>query len=456
MGIDITTLGPLAKILMEEYPGLVANYYRFDPVANIVSVNGKHFREDISIGDTSFISMYGFPILYGNPEKPFANNQSAIISEEFALKYFGRTNALGERISIQTPSDGARHDYFISAVLKKLPFNNISSFAISKTPYQVFLPMYNNKYFQGGDQGDNWANIFMVSMIELKPGVKPDDLDAPMASILKKYQPDFVRGNLRTELEPLKDYQLNANDRSVLKMIHSLEWIASFILLLAVINYVNIHIGISAGRLKEIGLRKVFGGARTQLVFQFLAESLVLTGIAFIISLVAYELLRPLFEQLLKTELDSLSHFELKEIGYLILLTLGLGLTAGIYPAFFLSANPIVESVRGKTDSGRGALTLRRVLLLVQFSLSALVFICALVISGQVKYIFHENMGYQRDQVMIISSIPRIWDSAGVEKMERFKSEIDQIPGISSASLLRYSFGKRRQYQCIWRRRPAH
>src|SRR5215471_7631915 len=109
MGIDITTLGPLAKTMKDEYPSLVTNYYRFDPVANIVSVGEKHFREDISVGDTTLITMFGFPLLYGNPQNAFPNNESAVVTEDFAMKYFNKRNVLGDVITIQTPSDGQKH-----------------------------------------------------------------------------------------------------------------------------------------------------------------------------------------------------------------------------------------------------------------------------------------------------------------------------------------------------------
>ncbi|HSZ85591.1 MAG TPA: ABC transporter permease, partial [Puia sp.] len=118
MGIDITTLGPLAKTMKDEYPGLVENYYRFDPVGNIVSVGEKHFREDISIGDTTFVTMFGYPLLFGNPKQAFINDQSAVITEDLAIKYFGRKDVINKTITIQTPSDGGKHNYVISAVLK--------------------------------------------------------------------------------------------------------------------------------------------------------------------------------------------------------------------------------------------------------------------------------------------------------------------------------------------------
>lgn len=122
-GIPITTLGPLAKTMKEEYPNLVANYYRFDPVVNIISVGEKHFRTQIAAGDTTLVSMFGFQLAYGNPNQAFRNNQSAVVTEDFANKFFGTADAIDKVITIQTPSDGNKHNFVITAVLKNLPNN---------------------------------------------------------------------------------------------------------------------------------------------------------------------------------------------------------------------------------------------------------------------------------------------------------------------------------------------
>src|ERR1700722_4082209 len=309
-GYDITTLGPLAKTMKDEYPRLVANYYRFDPVGDIVSADDKHFREDISIGDTTFVSMYGFPLLYGNPKHAFINNQSAVVTEDFAIKFFGKPDVINKVITIQTPSDGGKHDFMISAVLKRMPYNSISNFAVARTEYQVYLPMENNQYFQGNDKGDNWSNVFIVGMLQLQKGVSPGDLEKPFEQVLTEYQPDFVKGNLKVELAPLQNYYLKSNNNAVQKMITTLSMAAAFILLLAIINFININIGTSTYRLKEIGLRKVFGSAKMQLIIQFLTESLLLTFIATFISVVLYQLLLPIFNQVLNTKLDSILEFD--------------------------------------------------------------------------------------------------------------------------------------------------
>jgi putative ABC transport system permease protein len=435
MGYEITTLGPLAKTMRDEYPDMINDYYRFDPVTDVVSVGEKHFREDISIGDTTFISMYGFPLLHGNPEQAFVNDQSAVVTQDFAIKFFGKTDVIGEMITIQTPADGMKHDFIISAVLKKLPYNSISNFAVAKTEYQVYLPINNNQYFQGGDKGDNWANIFMVGLVELQKGVLPRDLEKPFAQVLAKYQPGFVKGNLKVELAPLKDYYLKYNNNAVQKMISALSLIALFILVLAIINFININIGTSSYRLKEIGLRKVFGSIKRQLIIQFIAESWLLTFIAAIISIVFYELLLPVFDQLLNTMLDPILQFDLIKITFLLLLVIMVGIISGIYPALILSSSNIVSAVKGKINPAKGGSILRKTLLVVQFSSAIIVFITSLNVSKQVAYFFDKDLGYDKEQVMVISSIPRQWDSAGVVKMENIKAQLLQMPEVKSVSL---------------------
>src|SRR5690606_10074403 len=138
LGLDITTLGPLAKTLREEYPSLVADYYRYNPVNNVVSAGDKHFVEDIAIGDTSFIRMYGFPVSYGNADRPFSNNHSAVITESMALKLFGKKNAINETISVHSTVQGEKQDYQLSAVIADSRYNSVTHL-IGDT-YSVFVP----------------------------------------------------------------------------------------------------------------------------------------------------------------------------------------------------------------------------------------------------------------------------------------------------------------------------
>ena len=431
MGLDITTLGPLAKTLKTEYPNLVADYYRYNPVTNVVSAGDKYFKENIAIGDTTFVSMYGLPVLYGNPKQAFQNNNSAVITESMAQKLFGKKDAVGKRISVQTTVNNIKQDYTVSAVLKNIPYNSV--FNLVGDEYNVFVPSVGNRYYQGGDGADNWSQLFEAGMVELQKGILPKDLEKPLKQILAKYTPETIQQNLQVELAPVKTYYSGSS--SVQKMIATLSLVAIFILLMAIINFININIGISSYRLKEIGLRKVFGGARRQLITQFIAEALLLTFVSGILSIAFYELLRPTFENILDTTFLPFWNFTAYQFLLLSLLVIVVGFISGIYPAFILSASNVLHAVKGKMDSAKGGLLLRKILLVVQFTIAIVVFISALNVSKQISYVFNKDLGYNKEQLMIINALPKQWDSAGVKRMENMKSALQQLSVVKDASL---------------------
>ena len=432
MGLDITTFGPLAKTLKEEYPSLVANYYRYNPVTNVVSAGDKHFKENIAIGDTSFISMYGFPVLYGNKQQAFTDNNSAVITETMANKLFSKTDVVGKVISVLAVNNQEQF-YKVSAVIKDIPFNSVIN--IVGNTYDVFVPTVGNHYYGGGDPAEGWNSAYEVCMIELKQGVSSKDLAIPIKQTLKKYTPKNVQDNLTIQLAPVKNYYLEDHNGTVLKMIFSLSIVAIFILLMAVINFVNINIGTSAYRLKEIGLRKVFGGEKKQLIIQFIAEAMLLTAVAAIISLVLYEALRSVFSQLLNTNFESLFQFNTTIIFYFIALIALTGFVAGIYPAFVLSSLKVVNAVKGKIDTAKGGLLLRKSMLIIQFALATVVLVCALTVSKQVSYIFSKDIGYNKDQVLVITAFPKQWDSVGTNRMMNIRNAMMEIPAVKSASI---------------------
>lgn len=433
MGLDLVSVSPLAKTAKEQYPTLVGNYYRYNPVTNVVSSGDKHFKEDIAIGDTTLVSMYDFPLVYGDKNKAFTNNNSAVITESFAVKLFGTKNAIGKPLSIQTTVAGVEDNYIVSAVLKDIPYNSVTGIISGK--YSVYIPTTGSRFFSGGDPSLSWDNLNELSFIRLKAGVDPKSMVPLLNGMIKKYSSDFIWKNLSANIVPVKDYYLNDNDGAVKKMIFILSLIAIFILLMVIINFVNINIGTSTYRLKEIGLRKTFGSARTQIMRQFIIESMILTFIAAIISVGLYQLCIPIFSNVLNTSLPSFLQFNITEIGLLLLLVLVIGFLAGIYPAFVLSKTNLINAVKGKIDSSKGGLTLKRALLVVQFSLAVFVFICTLNVSKQVSYIFNKDLGYSKDQLLVITAFPKQWDSAGVLKMETIKESLLKLQNVKDASL---------------------
>jgi putative ABC transport system permease protein len=432
LGMDITTVAPLPKTMKEDYPSLVANYYRYNPVTQVVKADNNFFKENIAICDTTLVSMYGFPLLYGDKNNAFPTVSSAVITEKTAMRWFGQKNVTGKRFDIQTTA-GDYQQFAVSAVLKDLPDNSVTSVVGGR--YEVFVPTTGNRNYSGGDPSTNWAGAYEIGLIQLKPGVRPQDLVIPFQQALAKYTKDPITSNLEVQLAPLQDYHLTENNGVVQRMVTTLSLVAAFILLMAIINFVNITIGTSGHRLKEIGLRKVFGSAQRQLIVQFIVEAWLLTLFAALISLGLYQLLRPVFDQVLNTNLVSVLDLSLGEIGLLVAGVLVVGFCAGIYPAFILSRYALVQSVKGKLGTAKGGLVLRKTLLVVQLTLAIGVFISTLNINRQVSYVFSKDLGYNKEQLLVIEAYPKKWDSAGVAHMEGIRDGLLRIPAVRSASI---------------------
>jgi putative ABC transport system permease protein len=437
-GYEITTVGPLSKDLKKNYPGLVASYYRYNPVTNVVSAGDKHFREDVAIGDTTFVSMYGFPLLYGDPKHAFINNSSAVITEEFALKLFGDRNAIGKTVTF-TNTTGTIQDYKVSAVLKTKRYNSVNNF-IDLKGYAMYIPFEGNDYYPragatAGTGEENWNQASTVSYIELQLGVNPDRLAPVIKEMLKLNSGETISKNLVVKLKPLDTYYLSANNGAVEKSLSILSLVALSILLLAVINFVNIMTGTSSYRIREIGLRKVFGGRRKQLIFQYLIESVVITLVAGLLSVLLYGIFRPIFNEVLNTNLTPINGFHIRELLFLIVLVFFTGFIAGIYPALILSGSEMVNSVKGKLSSVDKGVWMRKSLLVLQFTVAIGVFIFSMTISKQVKFFFDTDLGYNKEQLLVITAFPKQWDSVGVLKMESIRNNLLGVGAVKDASV---------------------
>jgi putative ABC transport system permease protein len=432
MGLDITTLAPLGPTLKQLYPNLIANYYRYYGVTAIVSNGQKHFREAIEIGDSTLLSMFGFPMVQGNPKTALLEPNSIVITAALALKYFGKTDVLQQRLTVQTPASG-KQVFTVTGVLENLPKNSVTN--LVELPDQIFIPMRNVGYFTVEASMRSWQNQYIPTYLELQPGVTADRLTQPIAQCLATYAPPGFRENLQAYLSPLETYYLKAQNGLVEKMVLALTIIAVFILLMAVVNFVNITIGMSATRLREIGVRKVLGGLKKQIIGQFLAEALLLTTGATFLALGCHELFRTMFANLLGRPILSLIDWPIISFAALSGLVLLIGLLAGSYPAFVLSGLPSVESLKGKlVASVQKGIGFRRALIVFQFTVAICVFVGALVIGRQVSYFFAKDLGYQKEAVMTVASVPRDWSPVGVQRMEGVRNQLAHIPGVSDVS----------------------
>ncbi|HET6993650.1 MAG TPA: ABC transporter permease, partial [Chitinophagaceae bacterium] len=325
VGFELATFGPIAKRLKEDYPNLVANYYRYDGVTSVMSKGDKHFREGLQIGDSTMLKIFGFEALHGDVQTALNNPYSVVITEEKAMKYFGKTDVVGESISIQSFS-GGNHDFAVTAVLKTLPINSITNLA-KDYPNNFFVPMSALTYF-GRLGADSWNNLSIPSYVELREGVSPKDLEAPIRQLVQQNANDQLKKIITVKPVLLSDYYLQQDKGLIKRMLYTLSFVGLFILLMAIINFINIAISRSASRMKEIGIRKVLGSMKRQLVFQFLIESIILVSAATVLALLTYPYLRPLFSQLVGKEIPSLRDFPSYFICLPVVLIIVVGLSA--------------------------------------------------------------------------------------------------------------------------------
>ncbi|HEY9363394.1 MAG TPA: FtsX-like permease family protein [Chitinophagaceae bacterium] len=428
-GTELTTVAPLAKALRENYPDLVANYYRWDGITSNVTKGDKSFRENIAICDSTMLNMYGFSLLHGDPKTAFGAPFSLIITIDKAIKYFGKTDVVGKALTIENFS-GSKHDFIITGVLNKLVKNSVTQL-IDEDPNDLFISTDNLSFF---NRNMNWNNPSIVSYIELQKGISIKNLEKPIAYLIKQNTPAQIAADMTPYLVSLKNYHFGSNNGMVKKMLYALSAIALFILMMAIINFINMSVSRSATRMREIGIRKVLGGLKKQLISQFLIESILLVFIATLFALLIYFLTQNLFSKILGSEIPSLTDFPLYFIVFPVVLIFIIGFIAGIYPAFILSSLKPVESLKGKLSSAKENVFLRKSLVAFQFGTATIAFIGAIIISKQINLFLGKDLGYDKDYI-ISAQVPRNWTREGVNKMENIRSLFSVIPEIKNATL---------------------
>ncbi|MGC4101705.1 ABC transporter permease [Ferruginibacter sp.] len=431
LGYSLATFGPLAKRLKEDYPAIVNNYYRFDGITSIVSKGEKHLRENIQIGDSTLLKMYGFELLYGNAATALNDPYNVVLTKEVAEKYFGKTNVVGETINIQN-LNGNKRDFAVAGVLKELPENSVTHLSVDNNN-GIFISASALTYF-GRQDIEMWSNLYVASYVELQKGKTIKDLQSAVDQLVAKNTSGYIKENISVVPVALTEYHLQKENAIVKRMLYALSFVGLFILLMAVINFINIAISRSSARMKEIGIRKVSGGTKQQLVFQFLTESVIFVLIATALAVGAYPLLRPLFSQLVGKNIPALSSFPVYFVFILAVFVFLVGILAGLYPAFVLTALKSVDSLKGKLKSVKENIGLRKSLVGVQFAIALIVLVASVIVTQQLDYFFSKNLGYNKEFV-VASQVPRDWSQAGVQKMTTIRNEFSAMPQVANVTL---------------------
>jgi putative ABC transport system permease protein len=431
MGYELATLGPLAKKLKEDYPALVKSYFRFDGISSIVSKGNNFFRESVALGDSTLLRMYGFKLLYGDAGTALNNPFNVVITKEKAIKYFGKVDVVGETIGMRS-NTGDKQNFTITGVLGNVDENSVTRLDVNNDN-TFYVPISSFSYF-GRNDPEAWRNIQIASYVELNNGITAKDLEGPIKQLLKQHTSMDVQQNLLVKPTPLSEYYLQKDKGLVKRMLYTLSFIGLFILMMAIVNFVNMGISSLSARIRETGVRKVMGSLQRHIIFQFLTESIVLVLIATILALIAYPFFKPMFESLIGKVILPLVSFPVYFIFMPVILVLLVGTLAGLYPAISMASIKSVDAVKGKFTSVKNTVMLRKSLVGFQFCMAIVVMVASFIITQQINYLFSNQLGYNKEYI-VSSQVPRDWSPKGVRKMETVRNEFASMSQISSATL---------------------
>jgi putative ABC transport system permease protein len=419
------TPNPTGSALLEEYPEVV-NYTMFQGVErwNFL-IEGKRFDDiNLAFADPSFFEMFTFHFVMGNPKSVFSERNNLVITESLANKAFGSDPPMGKVVNI-----GGR-DFKVAGVIKDVP-------QTSHIMFDCIFPISNMEYYWEADFKNWTAPMMFYTYVQLLENSDLEDVNEKISGLVKKHAPE---SGIRVFLQPLSDVHLYSDFQKDLDnykqgniiYIYIYSSIAIFILLTACFGFMNLWIARFGGRVLEVGMRKVVGACRKNLVVQFYLESLLSSVIALFSALILVRLFLPVFNELIqrKLTLNLVSSGNIQFILELVVLTLLTGIIVGSYPAFFLSSfqpASILKGIIGKL--GRRAF-LQKAVVVLQFSMVIFLILGATVVSGQLNYINNKDLGFDSKNVVLAITAHRF----ALDDQAK-KSKFLENPNILSVSL---------------------
>lgn len=397
----------VGKGMKDAFPEIKAAT-RILPTQDFVKFNNSQFKEEhLAYVDSGFLSLFSIPLIAGNEVNSLTAPYSIVITRDFAKKYFGNEDCLGKTLLLGITNDS----YKVTGIIDKVPNN-------SHFHFDAFLSFASLPVTQA-----TWSNIGYFTYLELNKVVDIKNLEKKFPSLVAKYVvPETQRdmgvtlaeaqnsvNTFKFSLQPLTDIHLHSNTKyelepnSDIQYIYIFSALALFVLLLACVNFTNLSTARALRRAKEIGIRKVMGSLKKQLIFQFLSESLLLTFFAMLCAYGLMLILLPYYNQLINKNISFTYFFDYRLLISMVLLSLLAGILAGLYPAFYLSGFNTIKSLKGKAVLGSHKKTLQSGLIVFQFFVSISLIIATLIVYKQLHFMQNKKLGFDKEQQIIIS-----------------------------------------------------
>jgi putative ABC transport system permease protein len=425
-----STNHPIGTYLKDNYPEVLdsARFRRYMYGNTLVQYEeNKFFESRIYYADNSVFDVFTYPMIVGDPKTALKSPHSIVLTESKAKKYFGEDYPIGKILRLDN-----REDYKVTGVIRDTPRN-------THFPFNMLLS-FESFYVSNPQLKGNWTGDFEVhTFVLLMEDYDHKELEIKLPSIVEEKLGNIIKvvgGRVEYSIQPLTEIHLHSDllneptGQSDISYIYAFSAIALFILLIACFNFMNLSTARSAKRAKEVGMRKVLGANKIKLVYQFLGESLILSTFAFIIAAGLAELSLPIIRSLTSVKLDifftDIPLFVMTSVGFVFVV----GIAAGSYPAFFLSAFKPVRVLKGTSRTGPANYRFRSILVVFQFALSVFLIIGTVIILHQINFMKNRNLGFDKEHIVFV----QILDDFVQSSTETIKEELVKLPGVVRAS----------------------
>ena len=414
---------PIGADMKKDFPE-VEDFVRFSNLKTLyLNIDNTAYKEmGVRYASPSFFQMFSFKLKVGDPAGVLKTPYSVVLTESTAQRIFGTQDPLGTTIQI-----GEDNLYKVTGIAEDPPPNS----TIQYSTLISFSTLYLRKGMHMGWKGGNQY----ITYVKLHEGTRPAVIEAKFPAFLWTYiNENSASAGWKNEayLQPLKKihFHYDASSRTALTNFYTFSAIAIFILLIACINFVNLTTARAARRAREVGMRKVIGAHRANLIRQFLGESVAMVTLAFLVGIGLVFVLAPTYNQLLNKDMSIITGLNLYSILGLIGLILVVGIASGLYPAFYLSSFQPVKTLKGIGDSGRGKKKFQNVLVVFQFTISVTLLICTLLIRNQLSFIKQAELGYDKENILVVPIVDNQMRAKSLEMHSRLLS----VPGVVQAS----------------------
>ncbi|MEX0721018.1 MAG: ABC transporter permease, partial [Balneolaceae bacterium] len=392
---ELSSPFPVGSAMKDEIPEVEHFLTTLYNGSGEVSVGGEDFATEDRIMHVSedFFNIFSFPLKAGNPKSVLSDPKSVVITEEIAEKYFGDENPIGKTIFINRYGEG---EFTVTGIAENMQRN-------SYVEFDIIASIRNTSYSES--HRDSWRASMFNTYVQLQKGSSWEDINPKISELVTKNLGEESTTSFfsipLTELY-LSEHSSASGFKGDKKYIYIFSAIALFILILACINYMNLATARAMQRSREVGVRKVVGAGKSQLILQFIGEAVLVSVFAFIVGLFIAELALPFFNNFIDKELVMSFAETGSLLSLLFLISIGVGIFSGSYPAFFLSQfkpSTVLKSKSIQSSKGGG---FRKILVTLQFVVSTVLIICTLIAFNQLQFVLEKDLGFEDDQVMYI------------------------------------------------------